>query len=326
MRGWIALAFGGTANPYVDEASVAYAYDERVQNHKRVEVGDVLFVRNRHLLEGVGRITRIDTSTGEKTFFRCPECGSSRIHSRKRTRPRYRCQNGHTFSKSREIRERVKTFKAIYEDDYSPVMVRINAAELRPFQLRNSQQLAIMPVDLDGIFVYLARRDRAVSQVLARWLLTRATSLADDEADEGVDLTPLGFDERAKVRRAIRVRRGQYAFRQSLMTRFGARCIISACTVQGVLEAAHIRPYRGPQDNHPANGLLLRADLHTLFDLNLIAIQPETLRIVIHSDLRGTEYDRFTGQQLLVDEGRRPDLAALKFRWDDYKGTVKLKR
>jgi HNH endonuclease len=33
-----------------------------------------------------------------------------------------------------------------------------------------------------------------------------------------------------------------------------------------ILEAAHISPYRGEEDNHPENGLLLRADLHTLFD------------------------------------------------------------
>ena len=79
MRGWITQAFGGADNPYADEPSVAYVYDNRVQNHKRVEVGDILFVRNRHRLEGVGRITRIETGSGEKLFFRCPECGSPRV-------------------------------------------------------------------------------------------------------------------------------------------------------------------------------------------------------------------------------------------------------
>ena len=31
-------------------------------------------------------------------------------------------------------------------------------------------------------------------------------------------------------------------------------------------------PYRGTKDNHPDNGLLLRADIHTLFDLDMIGI------------------------------------------------------
>src|SRR5271155_3471993 len=43
-----------------------------------------------------------------------------------------------------------------------------------------------------------------------------------------------------------------------------------------LLEAAHISPYRGLQSNHPQNGLLLRADLHSLFDLGMLAVDPLT--------------------------------------------------
>jgi predicted restriction endonuclease len=64
------------------------------------------------------------------------------------------------------------------------------------------------------------------------------------------------------------------------------------------LEAAHLRPYRGEGDNHPSNGLLLRSDLHTLFDLGLIGINPEDHTIVIHPALRGTEYEQYDGKGL----------------------------
>ena len=57
------------------------------------------------------------------------------------------------------------------------------------------------------------------------------------------------------------------------------RCMVSGCQLVDLLEAAHIRPYRGENDNHPSNGLLLRADLHTLFDLDLLGIDPETLLV-----------------------------------------------
>ncbi|MEO2018753.1 MAG: HNH endonuclease signature motif containing protein [Fuerstiella sp.] len=53
-----------------------------------------------------------------------------------------------------------------------------------------------------------------------------------------------------------------------------------------VLEAAHIRPYRRPEDNDVQNGLLLRADIHTLFDLNLLGIEPGTWQIHIHPRIK----------------------------------------
>lgn len=49
---------------------------------------------------------------------------------------------------------------------------------------------------------------------------------------------------------------------------------MSRCSLTPVLGAAHIAPYRGELTNKPRNGLLLRADLHTLFDLQLLTVLP----------------------------------------------------
>jgi putative restriction endonuclease len=38
--------------------------------------------------------------------------------------------------------------------------------------------------------------------------------------------------------------------------------------------------YRGMKDNDPSNGLLLRTDIHTLYDLNLLGIEPDSLKVV----------------------------------------------
>lgn len=97
-------------------------------------------------------------------------------------------------------------------------------------------------------------------------------------------------DERQRAIRAIRIRRGQPAFRAALLNAYGRRCAITGCAVEDVLEAAHISPYRGPLTNHVSNGLLLRADIHTLFDCNLLAIHPDTRRVVIAESLRGSVY------------------------------------
>ncbi|WP_183629116.1 HNH endonuclease signature motif containing protein [Novosphingobium sediminicola] len=49
--------------------------------------------------------------------------------------------------------------------------------------------------------------------------------------------------------------------------------------MEDILEAAHIVPHAviGQKGNDASNGILLRADIHTLFDLNLIRITPDYL-------------------------------------------------
>jgi hypothetical protein len=64
------------------------------------------------------------------------------------------------------------------------------------------------------------------------------------------------------------------------------------------LEAAHIRPYKGDLTNQIGNGLLLRADIHTLFDLYLITVNPDTMQIRIAPELIDTTYDELEGRHL----------------------------
>lgn len=141
--------------------------------------------------------------------------------------------------------------------------------------------------------------------------LTDAESLPDES-----DYVPTAGDQRQRVLREIRQRRGQQQFRATLLDAFGSRCVVSGCDVVGVLEAAHIRPYRGEQDNHPNNGLLLRTDLHTLFDLNLLGIEPVSQVIHIHPAARRTPYDQFHGQRLTTPVPLS-DVALLS-RWQEF--------
>lgn len=96
---------------------------------------------------------------------------------------------------------------------------------------------------------------------------------------EDPDIPP-GYDERDRAHRAIVQRRGQRRFREALMRVYDARCAVTATSGEAVLEAAHIRPYRGDLHNTVGNGLLLRADIHTLFDLRLLTVLPYgTIRV-----------------------------------------------
>ena len=124
-------------------------------------------------------------------------------------------------------------------------------------------------------------------------------------------------DERKKTLREIEQRRGQPDFRRCLLVAYGRRCCVTGCDAVDALEASHIDPYRESQSNHVTNGLLLRSDIHTLFDLYLIGIDPKTLRVAIAKRLRRTCYGELNGQKLQVPRTAesRPSFESLQLRW-----------
>lgn len=89
------------------------------------------------------------------------------------------------------------------------------------------------------------------------------------------------FDIDERVLQAIWTRRGQPEFRARLIQAYGSRCAITGCDVVDALEAAHITPFADEQAYSVSNGLLLRGDIHTLFDLLLLSIDPTTWAVHI---------------------------------------------
>lgn len=98
-----------------------------------------------------------------------------------------------------------------------------------------------------------------------------------------------------KVLREIKSRRGQPDFRKALLALLKGKCCISGCNVENVLEAAHIVPHSEVTNYSVSNGLLLRADLHTLYDLNLIGINLDG-KIYLSSNLIESDYWVYHGQ------------------------------
>ncbi|BDI18989.1 hypothetical protein ANSO36C_47910 [Nostoc cf. commune SO-36] len=123
-------------------------------------------------------------------------------------------------------------------------------------------------------------------------------------------------EARQKIAVSIVRRQGQSQFRQSLLKAYSCKCAITNFDAEAALEAAHIIPYIETENNHPSNGLLLRADLHTLFDLNLIVIDPKTMKVHISPLLKETEYKTIDGKEIRVpkDETCRPNQEFLKQR------------
>ena len=126
-------------------------------------------------------------------------------------------------------------------------------------------------------------------------------------------------DARERISRMMAQRRGQPAFRNALLDAYNRKCAITGCEVVEVLEAAHILPYQGPDTNKVVNGLLLRADVHTLFDSGLIAVDVKNMTVLVDKSLEGSEYWTLRGQKLRLpsDTERRPSCEVLKMHCDN---------
>jgi len=92
----------------------------------------------------------------------------------------------------------------------------------------------------------------------------------------------------------------QAAFRRSLLERDG-KCVVTGTTVAEVLQAAHIEDHASGGSMSPDNGLLLRVDLHLLFDANLLSFKHEDGRVVVRfhpSLLADPHYVAFEGRAI----------------------------
>ncbi|MBN3826803.1 HNH endonuclease [Burkholderia sp. Ac-20384] len=105
-------------------------------------------------------------------------------------------------------------------------------------------------------------------------------------------------DARRRVMAALVQREGQPKFRRALLDEYSGACVITGCNVEALLEAAHIMPYRGAHTNDVTNGLLLRADLHKLFDLHMFRIDPRAHTVHFCAALKASEYGCYEGRRL----------------------------
>jgi len=102
----------------------------------------------------------------------------------------------------------------------------------------------------------------------------------------------------------VQPRLGQRGFRYSVTERYGRRCAMTGERSLPALEAAHIKPYSEHGPHRVSNGLLLRADLHRLFDSGYVTVTPD-LCIEVSKQLKedfenGHEYYAMTGRPLIV--------------------------
>lgn len=294
---------------YEDDPTRLYRYDNFVPNHRRVGTADLVLIRDRGGLIGVGRIGRITPESSTKVRNRCPVpgCGIVQLKHRSAALPRYRCAEGHTFDEPA-----VETVGCTrYTAEFSSFVAAPRAVtyeQMRAACPKFNAQNAMQPIDLATLTAPLVAAAPELAALLhggegsAPTVIEVERAAADDPALWG--------------QVARRIRMGQRTFRDGLLAAYGERCAITGHGPQNVLEAAHIEPHVRRGRNASTNGLLLRADLHALFDDHLVAVEPGTMRVRVHDSLRGSPYEEIDGRPLRPrSDGRALDPEGLETRW-----------
>lgn len=97
-----------------------------------------------------------------------------------------------------------------------------------------------------------------------------------------------------EAKRLGQSREGQAKFRSEVLARYVV-CAITGCETPAALQAAHIIPHRLSRLQNAEQALLLRADIHALYDAGLIAIAPYSHHVLVSASLDGSEYQILRG-------------------------------
>lgn len=131
-------------------------------------------------------------------------------------------------------------------------------------------------------------------------------------------------DSRYGKPQIIRPRLGQGAFRIVVTEIYTRRCAVTKERTLPALDAAHIRPYREGGKHEPPNGLLLRSDIHRLFDKGHVTVSPD-FHFEVGGRIReefenGRDYYALHGKRIYVPKRRdlRPGRSVLAWH-NDYR-------
>jgi putative restriction endonuclease len=118
-------------------------------------------------------------------------------------------------------------------------------------------------------------------------------------------------------------RLGQDSFKAVVLDAYHRRCAVTGTHIPPVLQAAHIRPVSSGGEHRLDNGLLLRSDIHTLFDRGYLGIDPK-FRLNVSPRLRadfsnGDDLYAKAGQVIELPEHRadRPGREFLEWHLDE---------
>lgn len=179
-----------------------------------------------------------------------------------------------------------------------PVSVIINAGSRREREELGDSTSKVTGRFLDPMKWYVHNYSSATGDSL----LVRGVEPLEKstKSDDDIDNYFKGKPDLVQLK-AIKIRQGQHDFRKELLAAYGRKCAVTGCTIVELLEAAHIEPHRESANYHVTNGLLLRADIHTLYDLNLLTIDSK-YKVSLAPPLLNSEYKMHNNKLINLPE------------------------
>ncbi|GAA3461549.1 hypothetical protein GCM10018963_35620 [Saccharothrix longispora] len=216
-------------------------------------------------------------------MYRCPGCGKAKLKPRQERRPRFRCGAcGHEFSNPVVKIKAVTTFRSYHQTAWVDLPGQLQAEQLRELCLKPKSQHSIRQLDYQRFRV-------AVTESPGNPQMS--------PVEESLSQMLYGGHRRA----IVRVRIGQRSFRSNLLRKYGDQCAFTGPSPMEALEAAHLYSFAVEGKHRDDGGLLLRRDVHRLFDCGHLAVNPETLTIDVSESVRRyEEYGRLHGGHLRV--------------------------
>lgn len=298
-RAWLLLAMGedrrhGGNLGYDDQVAAYYSWDSTVHNARSIREGDAVVVRDKEKLLGVSVVEHIEHGRATKSLLRCPECGKAKFKARTTTDLIYRCQLCKSeFDDPGVLTQTVDTFRSRHDAAWSPLEGLLTAGELRV--LTHSPRSFDSMRTLDWAALRGVLLDRGAHRAVAR-----VTGRAPDLGLPSPDSPPVEYAQ-GHAQAVVRVRRGQTQFRQELLRVQGGICAFTGRAPNRALEAGHLYSYANLGEHHEHGGLLLRRDIHTLFDDGAIAVDPSALRLDVADELfEYPQYRRLHHEPLAV--------------------------
>jgi len=152
--------------------------------------------------------------------------------------------------------------------------------------------------------------EQVQARLIGREMVRASEALPADETAGAI----ADIENRLGQEYLTRGRLGQGAFRVLVTSAYDRRCALTGERTLPVLQAAHIRPFTDRGPNRTNNGLLLRSDLHILFDRGYLTVTPEH-RIEVSRRIReefdnGRDYYPLHGRRLVILPRSPDDLPA----------------
>ncbi len=267
IQAWLALSKQAEdyrrlvgAEHYDDDPASHYSWDSTVPNHANVKQSDFIALWDLETLLGISVIESIQQWTDEKSVGRCPECGKASYEPRKTMTPKYRCYDcGALFDDPTLQTIPVTKYRSNHAESWVDLNGLLDAPTLRSLCVSPKSQNSFRPLRLEDFRTAVSAKTEGD---VFRIVDTVSTQIAGGHKEV-----------------PVRVRVGQAAFRAHLLKKYGEVCAFTGPTPKIVLDACHLYKYAELSVHEDEGGLLLRRDLHSLFDQGLITVDAES---VIH--------------------------------------------